>query len=80
MATDIRPGDRVRVVFPPKHVCTRCMVSPVRTGGEVGMVDCLDARFGDHPVIVVFNALRHPPFNDPWVEGFSPVEFERVEP
>jgi hypothetical protein len=51
----------------------------VKTEAEIGVVDRFDARFGDHPIIVVFDTLRHPPFNDPWVEGFNPVELERVE-
>jgi hypothetical protein len=74
MGTDIRPGDRVRVVFPPKHLCHAYKV--VKTEGKIGQVDRFDARFSDHPIIVVFNTLRHPPFNDPWVEGFSPDELE----
>jgi hypothetical protein len=74
MSDTIRPGDRVRVAFPPMHVCHRHAM--VKTMGEIGVVDRLDDRFGDHPIIVVFNALRHPPFNDPWVESFSPVELE----
>jgi hypothetical protein len=76
MSDTVRPGDRVRVVFPPKHVCTHHGM--VNTRGQVGQVDRYDDRFGDHPIIVVFNTLRHPPFNDPWVEGFSPVELEVV--
>jgi hypothetical protein len=43
-----------------------------------GVVDRLDDRFGDHPIIVVFISLRHPPFGEPWVEGFSDVELERI--
>ena len=75
--SDIRPGDRVRVVFPPKSVCIHQRY--VETEGEVGVMDRLDARFGDHPIVVVFDGLRHPPFNDPWVDRFSATELERVE-
>ena len=75
MSTSIRPGDRVRVVFPPKHVCIHHQ-RYVKTEGEFGVVDRLDARFGDHPIIVVFNSLRHPPFGEPWVETFSAVELQ----
>src|SRR5215218_8455180 len=75
MSTTIRDG--VRVAFPPKHTCPiHGSFAMVQTEGEVGTVDRLDDRFGDHPIIVVFNTLRHPPFNDPWVEGFSPVELQ----
>jgi hypothetical protein len=76
MNTDIRRGDRDRVVPAPEH---RCMLhgthAMVQAEGKIGVVDRLDDRFDDHP-IVVFRGLRHPPFNDPWVEGFSPVELE----
>ena len=77
MNTSICPGDRVRVVFPAKHLCPiHGAMAMVETEGEVGTVDRLDARFGDHPIVVVFDALRHPPFNDPWVDRYSPVELE----
>ena len=77
MNDTIRPGDHVRVVFPPMHVCTiHGAMAMVETKGEIGRVDRGDARFGDHPIIVVFDTLRHPPFNDPWVDRYSPVELE----
>jgi hypothetical protein len=64
MSDTIRPGDRVRVVFPPKHVCIHHQRF-VKTEGQIGRVDRFDSRFGDHPIIVVFSTLQHPPFNDP---------------
>jgi hypothetical protein len=76
MSPTIRVGDRVRVAFPPRHTCTRHKA--VSTTGQVGTVDRLDERFGDHPIVVVFNGLRHPPFNDPWVDAYSPVELEVI--
>jgi hypothetical protein len=80
MSDTIRPGDRVRVAFPPKHVCIYHFDRFVKTEGEIGQVDRLDDRFGDHPIVVVFNGLRHPPFGEPWVDTFSAVELERVVP
>jgi hypothetical protein len=46
----------------------------VETEGEIGLVDRLDARFGDHPIVVAFATLRHRPFSDPWADAHSPVE------
>jgi hypothetical protein len=77
MSETIRPGDRVRVVFPPKHACVHHQ-RYVPTEGQIGVVNRLDYRFGDHPIIVVFNCLRHPPFSDPWVEGFGADELEMI--
>jgi hypothetical protein len=74
MSDTIRPGDHVRVVFPPRHVCRAHKI--VETEGQIGRVDRFDSHFGDHPIVVVFNGLRHPPFNDPWVDTFSAVELE----
>ena len=66
----------MRVVFPPKHLCR--FQNVVQTEGEVGVVERLDERFGDHSVIVVFTTVRHPPFNDPWVRGFNAVKLEPI--
>ena len=58
---------------------TVCDVPGVTTGPDdrvyiINRGNC--PRSSDHPIIVVSNTVWHPPVNDSWVEGFSPVEPE----
>jgi hypothetical protein len=47
---------------------------------NVGVVDRIDERRGDHCVIVLFRGIACSPFGLPWVDAFTPDELVAVEP
>jgi hypothetical protein len=46
---------------------------------NVGVVDRVDDRYGDHCVVVRFLTIACPPFGSPWVDAFTPEELVVVE-
>ena len=77
MNTAIVPSARVLVRWagvPHASPCLLHLATEVPLLQNVGVVDRIDERFGEHCVIVVFRGIRTAPFGGPWVDAFTPDE------
>jgi hypothetical protein len=59
--------------------CGRHLQRALPLESAVGVVDRLDERYGDHPVVVRFPTVTVPPFGQAWVDGFAADELEAFE-
>jgi hypothetical protein len=77
MSPTIAPGARVLVRWaglPRVSPCSLHLVADLPLFQNVGTVDRIDARYGDHSVVVMFLTIACPPFGSPWVDAFMPDE------
>jgi hypothetical protein len=83
MGPVIRPGALVLVRwagvlhFSPCHLH---LARELPLFQSVGTVDRVDKRYGEHCVVVVFQAIPCPPFGGAWVDAFELDELVLVEP
>jgi hypothetical protein len=78
----ITPGARVLVRWagvPHVSPCSLHLASDVPLFQNVGTVDRIDARYGEHCVVVVFRSIATPPFGTAWCDTFTPSELVVVE-
>lgn len=77
MSPVIRPGARVLVRFaglPAVSPCHLHLTSDVPLFQNVGVVDRMDERYGEHCVVVRFPTIKTEPFGEAWVDAFTPAE------
>jgi hypothetical protein len=80
MSTVIGPGVRVRITDQRFGLCNGFgRHGMVDATGHVGIVDRVDERLGDHPVVVEFRTLRCPILGTTWVDSFKPSELMVVD-
>ena len=70
----ITPGISVMIRHDRSWSCGHHRIAEVPLFQQVGTVDHLDARYGEHCVVVVFPSLLKPIFGEPWVDTFTPDE------
>jgi hypothetical protein len=83
MSPEIRPGALVLVRWagvPHASPCHLHPTSDLPLFQNVGVVDRIDHRRGDHCVIGVFWRIACPPFGSPWVDAFTLDELEPIDP
>ena len=77
MNTSMVQGSRVLVRWAGVLRASPCQLHLARElplFQNVGRVDRIDDRHGEHCVVVVFRAIPCPPFGEPWVDAFTPEE------
>jgi hypothetical protein len=82
MSSTIAPGARVLVRWaglPKSSPCHLHLTLEFPLLQNVGAVDRIDERYGEHCVIVVFRGIACPPFGAPWVDAFTPDELMAVD-
>jgi hypothetical protein len=82
MSPAIVRGARVLVRWaglPRVSPCSLHLTAELPLFQNVGTVDRVDARYGDHCVIVRFPTIACPPFGSPWVDAFTPDELVALE-
>jgi hypothetical protein len=79
MSPEIRPGALVLVRFDRRSPCPHHMQMSLPLFQNVGVVDRIDAHYGEHCVVVRFPTIACPPFGSPWVDAFSPGEVVLVD-
>lgn len=77
--TTITPGTLVLVRHDKHRPCARHLLHSVPLFQQVGVVDRIDGRLGDHEVVVRFPTIVCPPFGEPWVDSFTADELVAVE-
>ena len=77
MRPDIRPGARVLIRWaglPKTSPCHLHLQRDLPLFQQVGVVDRLDERYGEHRYVVGFPTLTVPPFGSAWVDSFTASE------
>jgi hypothetical protein len=74
------PGTRVLVRHDRCWPCFHHCIKDVPLFQNIGVVDRLDDRWGEHRVVVMFAPIRAPHTGEPWVDAFTPAELVIVEP
>ena len=74
MSPEIRPGARVLVRHDRHRPCARHMLHSVSLFQQIGVVDRIDGRLGEHQIVVRFPTIACPPFGEAWVDSFMASE------
>jgi hypothetical protein len=65
--------------FPPPHPCGHHTSRDLPLFQQIGIVDRVDERYGEHRYVVVFPTLTVPPFGSAWVDSFTADELVPVD-